>query len=307
MPDVRRGNARRKARQPHRRHETGMKRVCFLSMDDLTGYIADDDLAIKPLAELGWQVETISWRDASADWNDFDAVVIRTTWDYQRDPENFLKVLETIDSSSAQLENPLEIVRWNVSKRYLKEMGERGCPIVRTIWDTSYSEGQFAAWQEELSSKELIVKPLISGTAEHTYRLAAYDPKLETIFEQRSFLVQPFIPAIVSEGEYSLFYFGGEFGHAINKSPKPADFRVQEEHGGIITAIEPEESLLNAGRRAIDLIGQELLYARVDLVRHHGEFLLMELELIEPALYLRMHPRAPRFFAEQFDRRMNEL
>ena len=116
------------------------------------------------------------------------------------------------------------------------------------------------------------------------------------------------MPAIVSEGEYSLFYFGGAFSHAINKRPKTDDFRVQEEHGGIITAIEPDARMRRAGDRAIETIDRDLLYARVDLIRDaRQEFFLMELELIEPALYFRMDPRSPRFFAEVFDRRMNEL
>ena len=107
------------------------------------------------------------------------------------------------------------------------------------------------------------------------------------------------MPKVVSEGEYSLFYFNGEYSHAINKSPKLNDFRVQEEHGGIITEIEPDESLAAAGRETVATIGCGLLYARVDFVRDDDcNFCLMELELIEPALYLRMNEGAPKRFAE---------
>ena len=282
-----------------------MKRVCFLSMDSLAGYVSDDELAVGPLAELGWQAETVSWRDEGADWNDFEAVVIRTTWDYQRDPEAFINVLEKIESSSARLENPLDIVRWNLSKTYLREMGERGCRIVPTIWNEAYTVENFAGWLERFGADELIVKPVVSATAEHTYRLKNYDPALENVFETRDLMVQPFIRAIVSEGEYSLFYFGGEFSHAINKVPKPADFRVQEEHVGLITSVAAGAKLMESGGQALSLIDREMLYARIDLVRGPDEeFALMELELIEPALYFRMDPRSPVLFAEQFDRRM---
>lgn len=274
----------------------------------MAGYVADDDLAIRPLAELGWKVDTVSWRDKKADWDDFEAVVIRTTWDYQLDPEAFLGVLKRIEASSARLDNPLKVVEWNLNKRYLREMELRGCPIVPTIWDGVYSEGEFDRWKTELAANELIIKPEISATAGHTYRLNSFDPELIPIFSKRQFMVQPFIPAIVTEGEYSLFYFGGEFSHAIVKIPASTDFRVQEEHGGKIIAVEPVEDLLAAGRSALSLIGEPLLYARVDLVRDApGRFVLMELELIEPALYLRMDERAPTFFAEQFHERMNEL
>lgn len=282
-----------------------MRKACFLSTDNLDGYTFDDDLAVEPLRQLGWHVDTISWRDKTVDWNMYEAVVLRTTWDYQQSPEEFIKALETIDASSARLENPIDIVRWNLSKTYLRDLEERGCQIVPTLWNQEYSEENFGHWIESLNADEVIIKPLISATAQHTYRLSRYDPSLAETFQSRDFMVQPFMPAIVTEGEYSLFYFGGEFSHAINKAPKTADFRVQEEHGGVITAVEPEAKLLEAGRQTLDLIGRQLLYARVDFVCDgSGEFALMELELIEPALYFRMDTRSPKFFAEQFDQRM---
>lgn len=267
-------------------------------MDSLDGYVADDELAVEPLARLGFQVDTLSWR-ADVNWNDYEIVVIRTPWDYQRNPDEFLNVLAEIDSSTARLENSLNIVRWNLDKRYLIDMEKRGSRIVPTIWDASYSSAEFDRWLDHFRTSELIIKPTVSATAEHTYRLTAYDPKIERVFAGRSFMVQPFMPNIVAEGEYSLFYFNGKLSHTINKSPKPADFRVQEEHGGLITEVEPEEKLRVAAQSSIDKIGETLLYARVDLVRdERDEFALMELELIEPALYLRMSDGASERFAE---------
>jgi hypothetical protein len=267
-------------------------------MDSLDGYVADDELAVEPLARLGFTVDTLSWRDTTFDWNDYEAVIIRTPWDYQRSPDEFLNVLETINGSPARLENSLDIVRWNLDKRYLLDMEQRGCRIVPTIWDAAYSAAEFDRWLEQFDAQELIIKPTVSATAEHTYRLKTYDSSLEGVFASRSFMVQPFMPNIVAEGEYSLFFFNGEYSHTINKSPKTADFRVQEEHGGIITEVAPDEKLRVAAQNALDKIGEPLLYARVDLVRdERGEFSLMELELIEPALYLRMSDGAPERFA----------
>lgn len=281
-------------------------------MDSLERYTSDDDLAIAPLRALGWEAETVSWRAERAGWADFDAVIIRTTWDYQQHPDEFIAVLEDIEKQTRLL-NPLSIVRWNLSKTYLRDMSDAACPTVPTIWAPAYSKAEFENWQRHFGSRELIVKPAVSATAENTFWLTNYDASLEGIFAEREFLVQPFVPAITDEGEYSLFYFNGEYSHAILKSPAPADFRVQEEHGGIITAIEPDAELLKAGINAIDAlerafqqkgdmpdcwsIDEELLYARVDLVRFGGGFALMELELIEPALYLRMDPKAPLRFA----------
>lgn len=275
-------------------------------MDDMGHYVADDDLAIAPLSELGWDVSTISWRDSNVDWNDLEIVVIRTPWDYQRSPDEFLEVLAKIDSSSARLENPLDVVKWNLDKRYLRDLERRGLRIVPTIWGGVYDQSSFTSWMAELGCGELIIKPTVSATAEHTFRLTGFDSSLTGVFAGRSFMVQPFLANVVTEGEYSLFYFNGRYSHTILKSPKAMDFRVQEEHGGIITAVQPTRELSYAGRRAFEMISPSPLYARVDLVRDdENQFALMELELIEPALYLRMDADAPQRFASAINELMS--
>ena len=230
-----------------------MRQCCFLSMDSLAGYVSDDELAIEPLRELGWNVETVSWRDKAIDWNDFEAVVIRTPWDYQREPQAFLEVLRRIDQSKARLENSLEIVEWNLSKLYLRELEQSEIKIVPTIWgEKIISKTNFQNWLEYFKTDEIIIKPIVSATAEFTYRLCEFSPELTEIFVNREFMIQPFMPNIISEGEFSLFYFGGIYSHAILKTPKQRDFRVQEEHGGIITAVKPSEKLLDVGQKVFD-------------------------------------------------------
>jgi hypothetical protein len=304
MPDVRPRRCGDQTRQPEQNEI--MRRCCFLSMDYLGHYVADDDLAIGPLNELGWHVDTVSWRDRSVDWNNFEAVIIRTPWDYQRDPEAFLSVLQAIDGSSARLENSLDIVRWNLKKTYLRELEEKGVNIVPTVWkDKEIAKTDFAIWLEHFGTDEVIVKPQVSATAEFTYRLKAFDPKLVPVFADREYMVQPFMPNIVSEGEYSLFYFTGDYSHTILKTPKQRDFRVQEEHGGIITAVTPSAKMLNTAESILQFIPSAPLYARIDLVRDGSDnFALMELELIEPALYFRMDEGAPVRFARAFNHRM---
>lgn len=276
-----------------------MRQICFLSMDDLAGYVSDDELAIEPLRRLGWETKTISWRDKTVDWNDFDAVILRTTWDYQQTPDEFLEVLRKIDASKARLENPLQIIEWNLSKLYLRELEGKGIKIVPTIWDEKIvTEDKFNEWCDFFQTNEIIIKPLISATAGYTYRLKEFAPELTEVFENRPFMVQKFIPNVVSEGEFSLFYFGENYSHTILKTPKPKDFRVQEEHGGIITEVKPSAKLLDTAEKVLSLINPRPLYARIDFVRDEtDEFCLMELELIEPALYLRMNKNAPQLFA----------
>lgn len=270
-------------------------------MDDMAGYVSDDDLAIEPLTSLGWHVETVSWRDRNVDWSRFDLVVIRTTWDYQKYPDEFIATLERVDAAT-RLENSLDIVRWNIDKRYLRELENRGVRIVPTIWDGLYESIWFDQWLDEFKTDEIIIKPTVSATAQNTFRLREFDLRLEASFSDRSFMIQPFLTSIVDEGEYSLFFFSGDLSHAIRKAPEAGDFRVQEEHGGIITPFEPDAELLKAAQYAIDAVGKSLLYTRVDLVRAaDGRLALMELELIEPALYLRTDAGAPARFARAID------
>ncbi len=280
--------------------------VCFLSMDNLEGYVSDDELAIEPLEKLGWKVKTISWCDKTVDWNNFAAVIIRTPWDYQKFPAEFIEVLRKIEASTARLENSLKIVEWNLSKTYLRELESKGIKIVPTIWDEkTVTHADFHRWKTFFNTGEIIIKPIISATAEHTYRLKEFSPKITEIFANKPFMVQPFMPKIVEEGEFSLFYFGGKYSHTILKSPKPKDFRVQEEHGGIITQVSPPAKLSATAQKVFNQINENLLYARIDFVRdENDDFCLMELELIEPALYLRMDKNAPQFFAETIDNRL---
>ena len=167
---------------------------CFLSMDSLAGYTSDDDLAVAPLAELGWNVSTVSWRDETTNWNDFDIVVVRSPWDYQNAPNAFLEILRKIDASRARLENPLSIIGWNLDKRYLRDLETKGVKIVPTIWpDSSINENAFFQWRSFFDSDELIVKPTVSATAQDTFRLQNFDPQLVDVFAGRSFMVQPFV------------------------------------------------------------------------------------------------------------------
>lgn len=283
-----------------------MKKCAFLTMDNMEGFVSDDELAVEPLAALGWQVEFVSWRQTTVPWRKFDLVVLRTTWDYQNDPEAFLTVLAAIEMQT-RLENELSLVRWNLSKTYLADLKRRGVGIVPTLWDRDLTRERLQSLLGTFSNGDLVIKPVVGANADDTFRLAhsAGNSELDqavAAFRGRSYLAQPFLSAIIEEGEFSLFFFAGVYSHAIQKRPTDGDFRVQEEHGGSIDAVEAELSLLQQAKIAVDAIEPLPLYARVDMVRNGvNEFLVMELELIEPSLYLRMDAVAPQRFARALD------
>ncbi len=289
-----------------------MKKVVFLSMDSLADFICYDQLVFEPLKKLGWEAEEISWRKSNVEWDKYDAVIVRSTWDYQSDPIEFSDVLEKINNSLAHLENDLSIMKWNMNKNYLKDLQDKGIRIVDTVWEKAFIPGKAEHYFDLLDSDEIIIKPNISANAENTFRIKKYDFKnqlqvLESVFSKREFMVQKFMKNIIDEGEYSLFYFGGEYSHSIIKMPKENDFRVQEEHGGRIFSINPDVELKKIAEKIINKIKPVPLYARIDLVRtQDNDFALIELELIEPSLYFNLDDESPRRFAMIFDEWMKE-
>lgn len=288
------------------------KKAALLSMDSLENFHTYDKLLIEPMITLGWVAEEVSWQNEKVNWADYDAVIVRSTWDYQNDAEKFIKVLEIINSVS-YLENDLDLMKWNMNKNYLFQLKQKGITIVDTIWEKSFNPVLANNYFERLDTDEIIIKPNVSANADNTFRLSKEKLKeqssnLEKIFAQREFMVQPFLNNIIDEGEYSLFFFDGKFSHSVLKKPKEKDFRVQEEHGGNIQAIKASSDMIMIAENIIKKLSTIPLYGRVDLVRtKQNEFALMELELIEPSLYLNKDVDAPlrlsKAFVERFSKK----
>ncbi|MDH3747037.1 MAG: hypothetical protein OER97_02425 [Gammaproteobacteria bacterium] len=283
------------------------RQCAFLTMQNPGDFVTDYDLSIAPMAELGWRVVLVNWRDRSIAWEDFDAVYICTPWDYLEDPALFLDVLDTIDKSTAVLVNDLALVHWTLEKTYLKDLEERGADVVPSTWYPEFDAENADVFFSEHNTDKLVLKPLIGANAVDTFVLTkpigdTLCRELTETFRDRPFFVQPFIANIQSEGEFSLFFLGDAYSHAILKTPKAGDFRVQEEHGAEIKAITPPDRLIDIATRTMGLVKPEPVYARIDFVRDDDDrYLLMELELIEPSLYLRTDSGAAMRFAAAFD------
>ena len=284
-----------------------MKQCAFLTLDETGDFVIDDEHAIEPLSELGWLVSTVSWRQTHRPWSDFDAVIIRSTWDYWNDVPAFLDTLDKIDMET-RLANRLDLVRWNLAKTYMRDLQRQGVGIVPTLWANSLDTGFFADFQSQLGVDEIVVKPVVGANGEDAFRVSkdCTPERLESIaarFINRDCMIQPFMPNIISEGEYSLFFFSGQYSHAILKIPAESEFRSQEERGAEILSVVPQAKLLLRARQAMETLSPAPLYARIDFIRNAvDDFLVMELELIEPSLYLRMAPQAPSRFAAAIDR-----
>ncbi|MCM8526088.1 MAG: hypothetical protein NE327_06200 [Lentisphaeraceae bacterium] len=281
-----------------------MNKIALLSCDSLEGFVCYDDLLIEPFAAAGYKAEMISWK-SEIDWNEYEAVIVRSTWDYQDEPERFMKVLEAIHRSSAILLNPLNLMKWNLNKRYLLELQSKGVYIIPSEFSDDYNHGLLLSLFEGYKCDEVVIKPCVSANSDDTFKLSkselsVKEDDLRSLFANRSQMYQPFIPSVVERGEYSLFYFAGSFSHAILKTPKAGDFRVQEEHGGSLARIEPDGDMKAVADFIASVFEPVPLYARIDLVSFENKWALMEVELIEPSLYFNLDSSSATRFVEAY-------
>ena len=282
-----------------------MKKCAFLTLDETGDFVIDDEYAIEPLRALGWQVSTLSWRQDHIAWSNFDIVIIRSTWDYWNDVPAFLETLEQINRETL-LANRLELVRWNLAKTYMRDLQQKGIGIVPTLFAASPEADFLMKYSQRLGTDGIVVKPVVGANGDDAYRISQSDSpermkSIVSCFQDRDCMIQPFMPGILHEGEYSLFFFAGHYSHAILKIPAKSEFRSQEERGAEIRSVQPEKKLLQRAGQVVSVIAPSPLYARIDFIRHDDDFLVMELELIEPSLYLRTDPSAPGRFAASID------
>ncbi len=284
--------------------------IILVTCEDKAGGSADDEHLRSALRAQGVEFETRVWSDPTVDWSSAQAVVIRTTWDYQKKLEHFLTWAQKV-SGQTRVYNPLSIIRWNSSKHYLLELEALGLPIVPTRVFSRLEDVQREVPELRKRWERLILKPAVSASAELTYLIGGqseWSDQARAILTRGDLLLQPFIESIGTQGELSLIYvhdglrYG--FSHAVLKAPASGDFRVQADFGGSAVAIDPGEELKALGLRALEALPTEVLFARVDLVDWQTGPLIGELELIEPELFFRCNPRAAAFFVRCLTRKL---
>lgn len=282
---------------------SGKYHCAFLSTENVREDVVDDHHAVEPLARLGIDVSTHPWRASDVDWSGFDLVIVRSTWDYHEHVDDFFAALERIEDGGARLANPRQLMSWNRRKTYLQSLQGDGVPIVETVFGDAMDAATLSAVTDRFGGAAWIIKPDIGASAHGVIRLAgrpdaAQRRQILDAFATRGFLAQPFIEDVVAAGEYSVFFFGNRYSHSILKTPCAGDFRVQEEYGSHIGAVTPSPELMRAAEHVCERLPQRGLYERIDLVRDAtGAYVVMEVELIEPSLYLRTEPQAGANFA----------
>jgi len=272
----------------------------------------DDVHLVATLERLGVQATVCVWNDPQVEWTAFDVVLIRTIWDYFEHYAAFRGWLDMLDRLDVITINDTKTLRWNSDKRYLLDLEREGVPIIPT--HVAHGGGL----QHVLSSmpgRDVVIKPTVSGGAWHTVRgktgTPACQQAIDALPKHLDYLAQPFVPEIASEGEWSLMFFDNTFSHAVLKRPTAGDYRVQEQHGGRTAPATPDDSIVHAAGKtllATAALGyRDLAYARVDGVMVNGQFLVMELEVIEPSLFLSGNPDAAERFAQHLVERLQML
>ena len=262
---------------------------------------ADRGLLEAALVRRGLRTATVPW-DERLDWAGFGLVVIHTPWDYVQRREEFLAWACHVQSVT-RLVNPHETIVWNSHKGYLRELARRGVPTLSTRVLRRQAPPAEIRGALDLDGT-VVVKPAVSvgavGALRAPARSAAVSEHVRRLLSTGDVLVQPFEP-LVTEGELSLLYFGGRFSHAVLKTPAAGDYRVQDHHGGTVRPCpEVTSRQLEVAAAAIAAAPSPPVYARVDLIRP-ADPAVMELEVIEPELFLRHHAPAADRFAHVLD------
>lgn len=266
-----------------------MPKALFITCSSQTESLIDDELFMLAFEKQGYQATLHPWNGDPLDWSQFDLAIVRSAWDYYQNPKLFLRTMEDIELSGCRLWNPLSVLRWNADKSYLQDLQSWGLKLPPTLWSKHDAFQDHSDPFKLLDCDEVIVKPTVSVGAFDTLLLTRDQWKPETLretYKDREVLVQKCLSAVREEGEYSLVFFAEEYSHGILKKPKPGDFRVQSFHGGQESFVEAPEAAIRQGQFALSAVAEAPLYARVDLVQQDGEWVLMELELIEPQLFL---------------------
>lgn len=278
----------------------------YCNPTELTPYIqnilTDDAILTKALEEKGLRVIRKSWSDKFFDWSTTHYVVFRTTWDYfDRFPE--FEIWLNATSEKTQFINSIQLLKWNLDKHYFRDLLQAGVNTVETYYFKKGQTQKLSNLFVELKLNEAVLKPTISGSARHTYRLntsnvAKHNDIFSELIQHEDMMLQPFQYEIINKGEVAFMLMDGIFTHAVLKKSKPGDFRVQDDFGGTLHDYTPTSGEIAFAEKAVTACSEKPLYARVDIINdNNGQLAVMELEIIEPELWFRRNPLSANVLA----------
>ena len=276
-------------------------RIAIATCAGYADFKADDELLRKALEERDCEARAVVWDEDGIDWEGFDLCLVRSTWDYHEKHHGFLAWTRRVEAAGA-LRNPADLIAWNSEKTYLRELAEGGVRTVPTVWVDRDDDTDLEQILAAEGWGEAVVKPAVDLGARNLHRVGIGEdsPALDLAMRQSGeAMVQPFLLSLEDQGELSLIYIADELTHAVRKRPARGDFRVQSIWGGTVERTDPEPRERKLAEQALQQLDEPPLYARVDLVTDlDHKPCLIELELIEPNLYLTTHPPVAETLAD---------
>jgi glutathione synthase/RimK-type ligase-like ATP-grasp enzyme len=252
-------------------------------------------------------VTDIDWRAPLEQLAGFDAAILGTPWDYTEAKDEFLVRLTELEQAGVTVCNPLAVVRWNSDKLYLKELGERGAVTIPTLWPERAGPADVLAAFDHFNTNRVVVKRRVGAGAIGQDSFSRDNPPPANWSIEQAAMVQPFLPAIQSEGEQSFIFIDGILSHALLKRAAGGDYRIQTLYGGVELPLDPAPTDRAAAEAVLALLpfDQPPLYARIDMVRlEDGRLAVIEAELIEPYLYPEQGPNLGPLLADGIQRRL---
>ena len=247
------------------------------------------DVEADALKASGAKVDPVPWTRAD-DLSAYDLILPLVVWGYHLQYAEWLALLDRFERERLPVINPPALLRWNSDKAYLAEFDAKGVPTVHTMAVDALDEHALAEARARFGCAELVVKPPVSASATGTHRLGPNDAIPDDVAGQRM-LIQPFMASVAGEGEYSILLFDDVFSHALVKRPKAGDFRVQPHLGGTEVPCDPPPGSIELAKAALAAAPAPATYARVDMIAdEQGQLRIMELELIEPSLWIDLAP-----------------
>lgn len=250
----------------------------------------EHDLQIEALRKgfdpAGLELVELDWHAPLAELGRFPLVLLGTVWDYQDHEADFLSKMTALAEGGTKVCNPAELVRWNIDKSYLRDLAAAGAPAIPTLWPDDPTGADVAAAFDHFGCDTLVIKRRVGAGAEGQLKFTRDTaPDAGWRYGRRA-MIQPFLPAIVEEGEYSFVFIDGSFSHCIRKTAAPGEYRIQSLYGGREETVFPSADDIAAAQSVVDAVpGEVPLYARIDMIRLDGTLALMEAEMIEPYLY----------------------
>jgi glutathione synthase/RimK-type ligase-like ATP-grasp enzyme len=259
----------------------------------------DDKLLLEALHAYDVEAKHVDWNTEDCNWSQFDAVLVYSTWDYYENHSKFIKVLNKIENQGVKVYNPPSIIEWNSCKTYLKDLKNLGLNTIDSVFISASELDNLRTLVVDNGWDECVIKPQISTSGHGTYRF-----NLSTLEEIRSllkdsredFIVQPFAEEVVTEGEWSFVFFDNEYLHCILKKPNEGEFLVQK---GTKIIVQPQEWMIQEAKKIVKTINMPVLQMRVDVIRQKDSLKIMEVEMIEPSLYLRYFPQSEKIVAQK--------